>query len=436
MATANALQTTSTVQQHYERFPYPHRIPSDETNRFLFTPLDDLATLNYYCFQGKRNVRNGFRVLVAGGGTGDSTIHLAEQLRGIDSVIIHLDLSESSIEIARLRAAVRKLDNITWMQGSLLDLSDSDLEPFDYVNCSGVLHHLHNPAEGLQALKAVLKNDGAMGLMLYGKQGRTGIYHMQELMRLVNRNEIRSETKIANTREVLDLLPETNWYKKAGKLYAVDGRQGDEEITDLFLHSADHPFTVPEIYDLLDAAGLKLVEFLPGSRALYDPRMAFRDANVLETVLKLPHSDQQGAAELYWGTIQQHDFWASALDNSVADFNDKENVPFFSRVSQLKKIPELLKNHTGDQWSMNVECSGSIMLHLSLEYSETARRFVELINAQRTLGEIRQLLESESPSGVFTEDIRETCRTVFETLRSYDLVLLRHQSVPAFRTSF
>jgi ubiquinone/menaquinone biosynthesis C-methylase UbiE len=84
--------------------------------------------------------------LVAGGGTGDSTIHLAEQLRESDSVIIHLDLSESSIEIARQRAAVRNMNNITWMQGSLLDLRDADLESFDYINCSEVLHHLHNPA--------------------------------------------------------------------------------------------------------------------------------------------------------------------------------------------------------------------------------------------------------------------------------------------------
>jgi SAM-dependent methyltransferase len=322
------------------------------------------------------------------------------------------------------------------MQGSLLDLSDSDLEPFDYINCSGVLHHLHNPAAGLQALKAILKNDGAMGLMLYGKHGRTGIYHMQELMQLVNRNEFNSEAKIANTREVLDLLPETNWYKKAGKLYAVDGKQGDEEIYDLFLHSSDHPFTVPEIYDLLEGAGLKLVEFLPCSRALYDPRMAFRDAGILKTVLQLPHSDQQGAAELYWGTIKQHEFWASAGSHTVADFNNEQNVPFFSRVSELKKIPELLKNHTDDQWSMNVECSGSIMLHLSLEYSATARRFVALIDGQRTLGEIRQALESESPSDLSAEDIHETCRCIFETLRSYDLILLRHQSVPAFRTSY
>jgi hypothetical protein len=91
-----------------------------------------------------------------------------------------------------------------------------------------------------------------MGLMLYEKYGRTGIYHMQELMRLVNRNEIRSEAKIANTREVLDLLPETNWYKKSDKLYTVDGGQGDSEIYDLFLHSSDQPFSVPEIYELLE----------------------------------------------------------------------------------------------------------------------------------------------------------------------------------------
>jgi hypothetical protein len=255
-------------------------------------------------------------------------------------------------------------------------------------------------------------------------------------MRLVNRNETRFEAKIANTREVLELLPETNWYKKSGKLYAVDDRQRDEEIYDLFLHSSDHPFTVPEIYDLLEGSGLKLVEFLPGSRALYDPRMAFRDANVLEAVLKLPHPDQQAAAELYWRTIKQHDFWVSASSHSVANFNDEENVPFFSRVSQLRKIPELLKNHTEDQWSMNVECSGSIILHLSLEYSETARRFVALIDGQRTLGDIRQSLEADRSADISTEEIHETCRTVFETLRSYDLVLLRHQSVSAFRTCF
>jgi hypothetical protein len=35
------------------------------------------------------------------------------------------------------------------------------------------LHHLPDPQAGLRALCAVLKDDGALALMLYGKYGRT-----------------------------------------------------------------------------------------------------------------------------------------------------------------------------------------------------------------------------------------------------------------------
>ena len=40
------------------------------------------------------------RALVAGGGTGDATIFLAEQLRHTDAQVVHLDMSSASIAIA------------------------------------------------------------------------------------------------------------------------------------------------------------------------------------------------------------------------------------------------------------------------------------------------------------------------------------------------
>ena len=47
----------------------------------------------------------------------------------------------------------------------------------------GVLHHLENPKLGLNVLKNVLKDDGFMSIMVYGKYGRTGVYQMQDLMK-------------------------------------------------------------------------------------------------------------------------------------------------------------------------------------------------------------------------------------------------------------
>src|SRR5207237_7568409 len=97
-----------------------------------------------------------------------------------------LDISEKSNEIARRRAEVRKLANITWVHGSVLDLPSLKLGPFDYINCVGVLHHMGDLKAGLQALRSVLKDDGAMSLMLYGKYGRTGVYHLQAPCRRLN----------------------------------------------------------------------------------------------------------------------------------------------------------------------------------------------------------------------------------------------------------
>ncbi len=88
------------VREQYEALPYPPRDPGDEKNRLVRTWLDDLAMINHYCFSGKQTFRNRFRVLIAGGGTGDSTIFLAEQLRHTDAEIVHLDISRAAIEVA------------------------------------------------------------------------------------------------------------------------------------------------------------------------------------------------------------------------------------------------------------------------------------------------------------------------------------------------
>jgi SAM-dependent methyltransferase len=45
------------------------------------------------------------------------------------------------------------------------------------------LHHLPDPARGLQALRSVLRPDGSLFFMLYGKYGRDGVYYLQELFR-------------------------------------------------------------------------------------------------------------------------------------------------------------------------------------------------------------------------------------------------------------
>jgi 2-polyprenyl-3-methyl-5-hydroxy-6-metoxy-1,4-benzoquinol methylase len=150
------------VRNQYENHPYPARDPEDEKGMIVSSRSSSLDCLNYYCFDGGRDFSKPFRVLVAGGGTGDCLIYLAEQLRDTPAEVVYLDMSKASINITKARAKVRKLSNIKRVHESLLNLPKSDLGKFDFITCSGVLHHSDDPQEGLDALTSVLHPDGSI----------------------------------------------------------------------------------------------------------------------------------------------------------------------------------------------------------------------------------------------------------------------------------
>ena len=76
------------VLKQYESYPYPAREPNDE-KAVLYSPKSSsLDCLNFYCFNGERDFSKPFGVLISGGGTGDCTTYLAEQLRGTPAEVV------------------------------------------------------------------------------------------------------------------------------------------------------------------------------------------------------------------------------------------------------------------------------------------------------------------------------------------------------------
>ena len=49
--------------------------------------------------------------------------------------------------------------------------------------------------------------------MLYAKYGRSGMYEMQELLKMVNQGEKDMNIEVDNARVVMNSLPDTNWLK-------------------------------------------------------------------------------------------------------------------------------------------------------------------------------------------------------------------------------
>ena len=343
------------VRDQYEAYPYPPRDPAEEPLRLLTGSPSQLAEVVHYVFGGRPPAhrpapRPGgpttggpcagerpFRALVAGGGTGDGTIMLAQQLadwdaaRGVAdgdrSEVVYLDLSAAARAIAAARAAARGLANVRFVQTSLLDLAASGLGPFDYIDCCGVLHHLDDPLAGLSALVAVLADDGGLGLMLYGTIGRSGVYEMQEMLRMIAPAERDpAPVRLNLTRRLMAGLPEGNLLRR--NPFVADHLTGeDAHLFDLFLHSRDRAFRVPEILELLAGAGLRLVSFVPP--ALYDPATMITDPALTARLDRLDGARRAAFAELLAGSLRKHIFYAVKAANPVAlpDPRDPACVP-------------------------------------------------------------------------------------------------------------
>ncbi len=296
------------MRAQYEAYPYPPRAAEDEKRRLITGSPSHLVEVNHYVFGGRRDFSQPFRALVAGGGTGDAAIMLAQQLTdaGGASEVVYLDLSGAAADIARARAAVRGLGNIRFVQASLMDLPSLGLGEFDYIDCCGVLHHLERPGDGLARLCDVLAEGGGMGLMVYAPYGRVGVYQVQALLRMLGEDGAPGE-RLERARGLFAALPESNWLKR-NPLVADHIGEGDAGFYDLLLHSRDRAFAVPEVAALVESAGLAVTGFVEPLR--YDPLPLIEDADSARRVRALSWIERCAFAELMTGSLKTHVFYA------------------------------------------------------------------------------------------------------------------------------
>lgn len=411
------------VRAQYESLPYPTRDPRDEAIRLITGTPSHVLEINHYLFSGRLNFARPFRALVAGGGTGDACIMLAQQLadRRCPGEVIYLDLSHASRAVCEARAKARGLRNIQFLTGSLLDLPSMNIGQFDYIDCTGVLHHLPDPTAGMQALASVLQPEGGIGIMLYGEYGRSGVYPLQEMLRTLAPLSMALEDRLAMAKRLIRFLPTTNLFRRNPYLNDhVTG--GDAGLYDLLLHSCDRAFTVPQIGAMAAESGLRVVAFLEPVR--YEPATYMSDPVIARQTSSLPLIERAAFAERLAGNLRTHVFYATRAGfDTVARPEDTSAIPVLREMDAAKLAAglqpgaPLIANLDGFPWRATLPT--------------LAPRIVAQIDGRKTVAEIYTSLGAQGgPGGGLPqwEDFYAQFEDLYVKLNGVNHLLLRFRT--------
>ncbi len=284
------------VRDFYDKYPYPRPIDNlDQYRRRWHDPQRRRA--DYRLFWPTRSYRDDYTILIAGCGTSQAAKHA---LRQPACQVVGIDISETSVRHTETLKRAYRLSNLEVYQLPVERVGELG-QRFDKIVCTGVLHHLPDPDAGLRALREVLKPDGAMHLMVYATYGRTGVYMLQAYCRRLGIGNAEEEIRdLANT---LRALPQDH------PLARLLGESADFRspagLADALLHPRDCAYTVSELFDFIDRAGLvfgrwvRQAPYLPQCSPLAMTPHASRLA-------RLPLPEQYAAVELFRGTMVRH----------------------------------------------------------------------------------------------------------------------------------
>lgn len=357
------------IEDHYDTYPYPARDPADEDKRLVVGSPSHPVEMDHVLWGGRRDWSQPLRVLIAGGGSGDGTVQLAQMLTsaGRPYEITYLDLSKGARAVAEARVARRGLSGVTFHTASLLDAPE--FGTFDYIDCCGVLHHLPDPDAGFAALARACAQGGGMGMMVYAPYGRSGVYPLQEAFGAVL-DGLPPTERLARAREIFARVPDGHPFKRNTQV--VDHEAGDAGFYDLLLHGQDRAYSVAELLDAFDRTGWQFASFCqPG---LYQPE------RIVGAPVDLPVREAMAVAEKLRGTIKVHVAYAvPAGADRPARGASMERIPHLG--APAAKVAQVVA--AGKPVPVTVE--GERIL---LELPKAAAKLIAGIDGRRRLAEI------------------------------------------------
>jgi 2-polyprenyl-3-methyl-5-hydroxy-6-metoxy-1,4-benzoquinol methylase len=240
---------TSSVNAMYERFPYPYTGVKREALIDLYVlvhmlfaeaGIDDSEISQYSFFDG-------------GCGSGQRILGLASKFP--QASFTGVDMTESSLKIARQQAEQLGIENVTFRKGNLLELNERG--KYDVVTSVGVVHHLSDPAKGVRNLSNLVAESGVLILHVYHTLGEHKRMLQREMTRMLTGVK-DLDFGIGVVRDLGFSLP-LEYYGKHGYNSNLTETDQVAKDIDVYLHPRVFTYRFAEGIELLKSAGLDWV---------------------------------------------------------------------------------------------------------------------------------------------------------------------------------
>jgi SAM-dependent methyltransferase len=385
------------VHAFYEAHPYP--APVDDLDAYRRAWDDKRRRAESFLFWPNEPYRDDRSVLVAGCGTTQAA-HYA--VRWPRASVVGIDVSAQSIAFTQDLKRTHALENLEVIQLPVERAAELE-RTFDHVVCTGVLHHLPDPAVGLRALHEVLAPSGALHLMVYAPYGRAGVYMLQDYCRRLGIG--LGDGDIRDLAATLKALPQD--HPIVPLLRNSPDFANTAGLADALLHPQDRAYSVPQLMELLSSGGLtfgrwvRQAPYLPFCGAIASTPHAAR-------LVELAPRDQYAALELFRGTMARHTVVAYRKERQGDGFDGDawldyipirrpDTVVVRDRVPPGATAVLINRNHTFNDLYLPIDAMGE--------------QWLDAVDGERTIAEI------------IGEGDRSLARSFFQQLERWDQVV-------------
>ncbi len=252
----DAEQTDQINSNFYSQFPYPWRPRS----------IDCVADPDFWRVMLNQNLGDWThstvppnpQIWVAGCGTNQAAI---TALNFPTALVLGSDVSSGSLELCAATQKDLGCTNLELRQESINHANYN--ESFDYVICTGVIHHNAEPDVTLGRIAKALKPTGVLELMVYNRYHRILTSAFQKAVRLLaNDSSISFQKEFSITHRLMNDFPGDGLMRQ----FAAGFKNAPEAvIADSLMQPVENSYTVEVLEQMAGRCGLEFIAATPSA---------------------------------------------------------------------------------------------------------------------------------------------------------------------------